>query len=80
MASYTRYDLPLLEQIFSILIIDPIFQITTSSAIENDSVDQLQNKLKRYTAEMEKLRNRGIGKSTSQDIPFETLSLSPRNG
>jgi hypothetical protein len=31
------------------------------SGIESDSVDQLQNKLKRYTTEIEGLRGRGIG-------------------
>ena len=30
--------------------------------IETDSIDQLQNKLKQYTSEIESLRHRGIGK------------------
>lgn len=62
------------RRLFSILIIDQIFQITTfSTAIETDSVDQLQNKLKRYTTELEGLRNRGIGKSTSTDVQLKPL-------
>jgi len=32
------------------------------SGIESDSIDQLQNKLKRYTTEIESLRGKGIGK------------------
>jgi hypothetical protein len=32
------------------------------SGIETDSIDQLQNKLKRYTTEIESLRGKGIGK------------------
>ncbi len=33
------------------------------TGLEFDTVDQLQNKLKRYTTEIESLRSRGIGKS-----------------
>jgi len=33
------------------------------TGVEFDTVDQLQNKLKRYTTEIESLRSRGIGKS-----------------
>ena len=32
------------------------------SGLESDSMDQLQNKLKRYTTEIESLRGKGIGK------------------
>lgn len=42
---------------------DQIFQIhSTPNTIENDSIDQLQTRFKRYTTELEALRNRGIGK------------------
>ncbi len=48
---------------FIFYIKDNILQTNFSQTdIESDSVDQLQNKLKRYTADIESLRNRGIGK------------------
>jgi uncharacterized coiled-coil DUF342 family protein len=40
------------------------------SGIESDSIDQLQNKLKRYATEIESLRGRGIGKKINRIIYF----------
>jgi hypothetical protein len=39
------------------------------TGIESDSMDQLHNKLRRYTNEIESLRHRGIGKSNKKDFP-----------
>jgi uncharacterized coiled-coil DUF342 family protein len=40
------------------------------SGIESDSIDQLQNKLKRYTTEIESLRGKGIGNKSNLFIFF----------
>lgn len=44
------------------------------SGIESDSMDQLQNKLKRYTNEIESLRGKGIGMKT-KDIYIKSIDL-----
>jgi hypothetical protein len=46
----------------SITILDKTLKTNIlQSGIDSDSVDQLQNKLKRYTTEIESLRGKGIG-------------------
>jgi len=45
------------------------------SGIESDSIDQLQNKLKRYTTEIESLRGRGIGKKNKSNYLFSFFPI-----
>jgi hypothetical protein len=45
------------------------------SGIESDSIDQLQNKLKRYATEIESLRGRGIGKNNKSNYLFSFFSI-----
>jgi len=44
------------------------------SGLESDSIDQLQNKLKRYTTEIDSLRGRGIG-NKNKKTPFSFLFM-----
>lgn len=46
------------------------------SGIESDSIDQLQNKLKRYSTEIESLRGKGIGKFLSTSQSSHTLLVT----
>jgi hypothetical protein len=47
------------------------------SGLDSDSMDQLQNKLKRYATAIEALRGKGIGKPLSETLiachPVDTL-------
>ena len=36
------------------------------SSVDTDSFDQLQNKLKQFTTEIESLKSRGIGKNSTE--------------
>jgi hypothetical protein len=45
------------------------------SGIESDSIDQLQNKLKRYTTEIESLRGKGIGNKSNLFIFFSEIEI-----
>lgn len=50
------------------------------SGIESDSIEQLQNKLKRYSTEIESLRGKGIGNyPTPTHFPSHHLNLSSLN-
>jgi prefoldin subunit 5 len=46
------------------------------SGLESDSVDQLQNKLKRYTTEIESLRGKGIGTDKLKEELYEAIYTS----
>jgi len=46
------------------------------SGIESDSIDQLQNKLKRYTTEIESLRGKGIGTDKLKEELYEAIYTS----
>ncbi|CAF1234853.1 unnamed protein product [Rotaria sordida] len=46
------------------------------SGIESDSMDQLQNKLKRYTTEIESLRGKGIGTDKLKEELYEAIYTS----
>lgn len=50
---------------------DELLQIQdVQTVVENDTAEQLQNKLKQYTTEMELLRDRGVGKRSKDDQSF----------
>lgn len=52
-----------LNHLFVSSIQENVLQIYDAQiALENDTADQLQNKLKQYTTKFELLQNRGIGK------------------
>jgi hypothetical protein len=46
------------------------------SGIESDSMDQLQNKLKRYTNEIDSLRGKGIGTDKLKEELYEAIYTS----
>jgi hypothetical protein len=46
------------------------------SGIESDSMDQLQNKLKRYTTEIDSLRGKGIGTDKLKEELYEAIYTS----
>lgn len=46
------------------------------SGLEADSIDQLQNKLKRYTTEIESLRGKGIGTDKLKEELYEAIYTS----
>lgn len=46
------------------------------SGIDSDSIDQLQNKLKRYTTEIESLRGKGIGTDKLKEELYEAVYTS----
>ncbi|CAF1611161.1 unnamed protein product [Rotaria sp. Silwood1] len=46
------------------------------SGIESDSMDQLQNKLKRYSTEIESLRGKGIGTDKLKEELYEAIYTS----
>ncbi|CAF0769103.1 unnamed protein product [Didymodactylos carnosus] len=46
------------------------------SGLDGDTMDQMQNKLKRYTTEIESLRGRGIGTDKLKDELYDSLYTS----
>ena len=46
------------------------------SGIESDSIDQLQNKLKRYSTEIESLRGKGIGTDKLKEELYDAIYTS----
>jgi hypothetical protein len=63
MASFFGYVFLNKTKQIKIFIKDNMLNINIlQTGLDSDSVDQLQSKLKRYTTEIEFLRERGIGK------------------